>query len=150
MLFQHTSWSRCFLSVPFLSELGPHWPQLRITASPLPLPGGSQLCLDCCLAKAAPQFASSRAGGIARDVACVASAHFTFSVTNLKPCAGCALKPYLDPYSGSFRLSWIILLLVLALKHGVSVCPPSSGVALPGLSCSNSLEFIHLCETSVG
>lgn len=38
--------------------------------------------------------------------------------------------------SGSFRLSWVIL--VLALKHGICLCPLLSVVALPDLSCSSN------------
>lgn len=146
VLFQHTSWSRCFLSAPFLSKLGLRWPRPRITASPLPLQKrGHSFSWIAVLQERALQFASSRTCGIAQYMSCTGLADFKLQIYSL---VLLFLETFFGLNSGSFRLSQIILLL--ASKHMVSLCPLSSVVALPGLSCSNSFEFVHLCKMKVG
>lgn len=89
----------------------------------------------------------SRTCGIAQHVSCTDLAKFNLQIHSLVLLlfgASFALG------SGCFRLSQIILLLVLAWKQRGSLCPLSSIAALPGLSDSNSCGFIHFCRMEVG
>lgn len=93
------------------------------------------------------QFGSSRTFGIAQHMSCTDLAKFNLQIHSL------VLLFFGTSFglgSGHFRLSRIILLLVLAWKQRGSLCPLSSVVVLPGLCGSNSWGFIHFCRMEVG